>query len=73
MQQKSIARLGSVLFYAGGAVWVVYALCKYILGWDVTLRQYLPYHLSAVIPGVLLKRCSGHIARIFSPKSDVPT
>jgi len=39
---------------------------KYILGWDVALRQFLPYHLVAVIPGVLLKRCSGYIAGFFN-------
>jgi hypothetical protein len=65
MQQKSLERLGGILFYLGGAVWVVYALCKYILGWDLTLRQFLPYHLVCVIPAILLKRCSGLISRIL--------
>jgi hypothetical protein len=58
MEQKTLARLGIVLFYIGGAVWVVYAVGKYLLGWDVSVRQFLPYHLVAIIPGVLLKRCS---------------
>ena len=72
MQEKSIARLGNVLFYIGGFVWVVYAVLKYLLGWDVNLRQFLPYHLVAVIPGVLLKRCSGFITRRFGIKPDTP-
>jgi hypothetical protein len=66
MREKAIARLGNVLFLIGGAVWVVYAVVKYLLGWDVNLRQFLPYHLVAVIPGVLLKRCSGFFAGFFN-------
>ena len=66
MQQKSIARAGTVLFYLGGAVWIVYALVKYLLGWDVLLRQFLPYHLAAIIPGVIMKRCSGFIAAFLN-------
>jgi len=72
MQQTSLARLGNVLFYIGGAVWVVYAVVKFLLGWDVNVRQFLPYHLVAVIPGVLLKRCSGYIARKLGIKTDTP-
>jgi hypothetical protein len=66
MQQKSLAQAGTVLFYLGGAVWILYALVKYLLGWDVSLRQFLPYHLAAVIPGVILKRCSGFIAAVLN-------
>jgi hypothetical protein len=66
MQRDKIALWGNVLFYIGGAVWVVYAVVKYVLGWDVRLRQFLPYHLVAVIPGVLLKRCPGFIAGILN-------
>lgn len=65
MQQRSLVRLGNVLFFIGGLVWVAYAAVKYFLGWNVTLRQFLPYHLAAVIPGVLLRRCSGFFTRIF--------
>ena len=66
MQQKTIARVGAVLFYLGGGVWLMYALAKYLLGWDVSLRQFLPYHLAAIIPGVILKRCSGFIAAFLN-------
>lgn len=72
MQQKSLVRLGNVLFYAGGAVWVLYGAAKYLLGWDVSVRQFLPYHLLAIIPGILLKRCSGFIARKLGLKTDTP-
>lgn len=72
MQQRSLARLGNVLFYIGGAVWVLYAVVKYLLGWNVSVRQFLPYHLVAIIPGILLKRCSWYIARKFGSKTEAP-
>ena len=72
MQQKSLARLGNVLFYTGGAVWLVYAVVKYLLGWDVSVRQFLPFHLVAIIPGILLKRCSGYICRKLGSKAETP-
>lgn len=56
MQMQSVRKLGTILFYIGGCVWIVFAVCKYLLEWDVTLRQFLPYHLAAVIPGIILKR-----------------
>ena len=56
-------RFGTVLFYLGGCVWVVYAIVKYCLGWDVQLRQFLPYHLAAVIPGIVLKHGIGFYER----------
>ena len=52
-------RFGTVLFYLGGFVWIAYAVAKYFLGWDVNIRQFLPYHLAAVIPGILLKHGYG--------------
>jgi hypothetical protein len=57
-------RFGTILFYVGGFVWVVYAIVRYLLGWDVTLRQFLPYHLLAVIPGILLKHGYGLYERL---------
>lgn len=66
VRQESIAKTGTVLFYFGGAVWIIYALVKYLLGWDVSLRQFLPYHLAMVIPGVILKRCAGWLAVYLS-------
>lgn len=66
VQEKSIARLGDVMFYLGGGVWVAYAFAKYALGWNVTIRQFLPFHLSAIIPGVLLRHGAGRIARFIA-------
>lgn len=68
VQEKSIARLGDVMFYLGGAVWVVYAVVKYGLGWDVTIRQFLPFHLGAIIPGVLFRHGAARIARVIGTK-----
>lgn len=59
-------RLGSILFYIGGSVWVVYAVEKYLLGWDVNVRQFLPYHLAAIIPGISLKYGYGLYERFFA-------
>lgn len=55
---------GTVLFYLGGFVWVVYGIAKYLFGWDVTIRQFLPYHLVAIIPGIILKRGFGLYGRV---------
>lgn len=61
-------RLGTVLFYIGGLVWVVYAVVKYVMGCDVSLRQFLPYHLVAVIPGIVLKHGVGFYERYRANK-----
>ena len=52
---KVMKRIGAVLFYIGGIVWVVFTVAKYLLDCDVTASQFLPYHLCAIIPGMLLK------------------
>ena len=56
------------MFYLGGAVWLVYAVCRYALEWDVTVRQFLPFHLAAIIPGVLLRHGAGQITRFITRK-----
>jgi hypothetical protein len=48
--------LGTILLFLGVAVWGVYAVLRFGLGWDVTARQALPYHLAGVVPGVILRR-----------------
>lgn len=60
-----MVRIGTVLFYLGGVVWIVYAVVKYFLGWDVSIRQFLPYHLAAVIPGIALKHGYWLYGRLF--------
>jgi len=61
-------RFGTILFYLGGAVWILYAVVRYGFDWDVTIRQFLPYHLAAVIPGVLLKHGYGIYERFLARK-----
>lgn len=68
-EKDSIRTLGTVLVVAGVAVWVVYAIVRYLLGWDVTGRQFLPYHLVGVVPGAVLRRhrfFRGLIGRLLS-------
>ena len=48
-------RFGTGFIYLGSIVWIAFAVAKYLLGWDVAVRQFLPYHLAAIIPGVILK------------------
>ena len=52
---KVMKRIGAVLFYIGGIVWVIFMVAKYLLDRDVTASQFLPYHLCAIIPGMILK------------------
>ncbi len=61
--------LGTILLFLGVAVWGVYAVLRFGLGWDVTGRQFLLYHLAGVVPGVILRRHSflmGLVRRLLS-------
>ena len=64
MSIKNLKFFGTILFYLGGCAWIVYAVAKYLLGWDVNIRQFLPYHLAAVIPGIILKHGFGLYERL---------
>ena len=55
-EKDPLRTVGTILLYAGVAVWIVYAVVRYVLGWDVTGRQFLPYHLAGVVPGAILRR-----------------
>lgn len=66
ISEKSITLTGSILFYIGGAVWMAYAVARYALDWDVTIRQFLPFHLGAVIPGIILRRGARHIIKLLT-------
>lgn len=57
------------MFYLGGLVWVLFAIARYLLGWDVTVRQFLPFHLVAIIPGVILRHGAGRIFRLVGRTS----
>ena len=46
--------VGAILVILGLGVWVVYVIERYFLHMDVTDRQFLPFHLITIIPGMLL-------------------
>lgn len=48
--------LGTILLALGVGVWGAYAVLRFGMDWDVTARQFLPYHLAGVAPGMILKR-----------------
>jgi len=74
MREKSIARLGNIMFYLGGLVWIVFAACKYGLEMDVNVRQFLPFHLAAIIPGVLLRHAYPRLVRFLAGRvADKPS
>lgn len=72
MNQKEMHLLnivGTILILAGICVWGVYAVFRYGVGWDVTVRHFLPLHLAGVLPGMILRRhrfFRGMIRRILS-------
>jgi hypothetical protein len=55
-EKDRLERLGTILILLGAAVWGVYAVLRYGMYSDVAARDFLPYHLAGVIPGVILKR-----------------
>ncbi|MBU4288854.1 MAG: hypothetical protein KKI12_11880 [Proteobacteria bacterium] len=54
MHRNWLQVAGGVLVVLGVGVWVLYAVGRYWMGWDVTDRQFIPYHLVCIIPGMLL-------------------
>ena len=68
-EKDMLTTLGTVLVVLGVAVWGVYAVVRWAMGLDVTGRQFLPYHLAGVIPGMILRRrkfFQGIVRRLFS-------
>lgn len=56
-RKRDLLRIsGTILVTLGVAVWGVYAVVRFGFGWDVTARDFLPYHLTGVVPGVILRR-----------------
>ena len=53
--RDKIQDAGTILVVIGVSIWGVYAIGKYGFGWNVTDRDYLPYHLALIIPGMLLR------------------
>ena len=46
--------IGVMLVIVGLGMWGVYAVERYVLHMPVTDRQFMPYHLATVLPGMLL-------------------
>ena len=70
VQEKTITRLGTVMFYLGGLVWVIFAAGKYGLEMDVNVRQFLPFHLAAIIPGILLRHAYPRVMKYLGRVAD---
>lgn len=49
-----IEAIGVLLVVLGLCVWGVYVIERYIFHMPVTDRQFMPYHLATVLPGMLL-------------------
>ncbi len=54
MDRDWVQIIGVVFVILGLGIWGVYVIERYLLHLNVTDRQFLPYHLGAVIPGMLL-------------------
>jgi len=65
VQKPWMIKTGNILIFIGVSMWGVYAVGKYLLGWDITDRQVLPYHLLMIIPGMMLRHYSGVICKFF--------
>ncbi len=46
---------GTMLIAVGVSMWIVYAVGRYLLGWDITDRDFLGYHLVTILPGMVLR------------------
>lgn len=69
IERDLLKTLGNILLALGVGVWGAYAVLRYGMGWEVTGRQFLPYHLAGVVPGMILRRrrfFQGVVRRLFS-------
>ncbi len=55
MRKDFIRGVGNVLIIVGVGMWGVYAIGRYLFGWDITDREFLPYHLATIMPGMLFR------------------
>jgi hypothetical protein len=68
-ERDVLKTLGNILLTLGVGVWGAYAVLRYGMGWEVTARQFLPYHLAGVVPGMIRRRhrfFRGVLGRLFS-------
>jgi hypothetical protein len=54
MDRDLIQIIGVVFVIIGLGIWGVYFVERYFLHLDVTDRDFLPYHLITIIPGMIL-------------------
>jgi hypothetical protein len=69
IERDLLKTIGNILLALGVGVWGAYAVLRYGVGWEVTGRQFLPYHLAGVVPGMILRRhrfFQGVVRRLFS-------
>jgi hypothetical protein len=59
-----VQQAGSLLLAIGVGMWGVYAVGRYLLGWDISDRQFLPYHLAVIIPGMIIRFYLPRLRRI---------
>ncbi len=50
-----VQTFGTVLIGVGVSMWIIYAVGRYFLGWNITDREFLPYHLATILPGMILR------------------
>lgn len=50
-----VQTLGTLLIGVGVSMWIIYAVGRYALGWNITDREFLPYHLVTILPGMILR------------------
>jgi hypothetical protein len=68
-EKDVLKAFGNILLTLGVGMWGAYAVLRYGMGWEVTARQFLPYHLAGVVPGMILRRhrfFRGVVGRLFS-------
>jgi len=59
--------LGTALIIIGAGMWGVYAIGKYLLGWQITDRDFLPYHLAVILPGMILRYHRFFFVELWKP------
>jgi hypothetical protein len=50
-----VRNTGTILIGVGVSMWIIYAVGRYLLSWDITDRDFLPYHLITILPGMVLR------------------
>ena len=68
-------RLGYILSISGVCVWVLYAIAKFVGGYEGPVTPFLVVHLMFVVPGAFLagRRWTRRVIEMFTggPRDDV--